>query len=127
MLSVFAHLESSKALTLLVMNVFLLVVGMVLDMTPAVLILTPMLLPIATGFGIDPVHFGIVLVLNLCIGLCTPPVGSVLFLGCAVSRASIGQVSRALVPFYLAMVAALLLITFLPELSLRLPRWLIPS
>ncbi len=98
--------------------------GTVLDITPAVLIFTPMLLPVVTSLGVDPVHFGIVMVMNLCVGLATPPVGSVLFLGCTVSGASITDVSRALIPLYLAMVAALLLVTFIPDIALALPRWL---
>ena len=103
----------------------LLVVGTVLDMTPAVLIFTPIcFLPVVQSIGVDPVHFGIVMVLNLCIGLCTPPVGSVLFLGCSVSGARITDVSRALIPLYIAMVVALLLVTFLPDIALALPRWL---
>ena len=121
----FAVLDGHPVLTLLVMNVLLLLVGTVVDMTPAVLILTPMLLPIAVSIGVDPVHFGIIMVLNLCIGLCTPPVGSVLFLGCAVSGTSIADASRGLLPFYTAMVVALLIVTFVPELSLWLPRWLL--
>ena len=120
----FSILEGNAVATLLVINLVLLAVGMVLDMTPAVLIFTPMLLPVVTPLGVDPVHFGIIMVLNLCVGLCTPPVGSVLFLGCTVSGASIADVSRALVPFYIAMLAALLAVTFVPELALALPRWL---
>ena len=120
----FALLGGSPIATLLSINVTLLVVGMVLDMTPAVLIFTPMLLPVVQSIGVDPVHFGIVMVLNLCIGLCTPPVGSVLFLGCTVSGARITDVSRALIPLYIAMVVALLLVTFVPDIALALPRWL---
>ena len=120
----FALLGGSPIATLLSINVILLVVGTVLDMTPAVLIFTPILLPVVQSIGVDPVHFGIVMVLNLCIGLCTPPVGSVLFLGCSVSGARITDVSRALIPLYIAMVVALLLVTFLPDIALALPRWL---
>ncbi len=120
----FAAFGGGRVATLLIINVILLAVGTVIDMTPAVLIFAPMLLPIVQPLGIDPVHFGIVMVLNLCIGLCTPPVGSVLFLGCSVSGAPITDVSRALVPLYIAMIGALLLVTFVPELSLFLPRWL---
>lgn len=120
----FSSFGGGPVATLLIINVILLAVGTVIDMTPAVLIFTPMLLPIVQPLGVDPVHFGIVMVLNLCIGLCTPPVGSVLFLGCSVSGAPIAEVSRALVPLYIAMIGALLLVTFLPELSLFLPRWL---
>jgi tripartite ATP-independent transporter DctM subunit len=102
--------------TLLAINVILLLAGTVLDMTPAVLIFTPMLLPVATGLGIDPVHFGIIMVLNLCIGLCTPPVGSVLFLGCSIAGTRIGTTSRALIPLYLAMIATLLVVSFFGQL-----------
>ncbi|HSF17480.1 MAG TPA: TRAP transporter large permease [Vicinamibacteria bacterium] len=124
MVAAFAPFEGSTIATLLIINVFLLAIGTVLDITPAVLIFTPVLLPLVTAVGIDPVHFGIVMVLNLCVGLCTPPVGTVLFVGCTVSGSSIAEVSRALIPLYMAMVAALLLVTFFPELALALPRWL---
>ncbi len=117
-------LSGDKVTTLLFINGMLLLVGTVLDMTPAVLIFTPILLPVVEALGLSPVHFGIVMVLNLCIGLCTPPVGSVLFLGCGVAGARITEVSRALIPLYLAMIAALLLVTFIPEISMLLPRWL---
>ncbi len=120
----FAALEGNTVATLLIINVVLLAIGTVLDITPAVLIFTPMLLPVVTAVGVDPLHFGIVMVLNLCVGLCTPPVGSVLFVGCTVSGSSISEVSHALVPLYLAMVAALLLVTFFPAIALALPRWL---
>ncbi len=120
----FATLGSGRVATLLAINVLLLIAGTVLDMTPAVLIFAPMLLPIVQPLGVDPIHFGIVMVLNLCIGLCTPPVGSVLFLGCTVSGAPITAVSRALVPLYIAMIVGLALVTFVPNISLTLPRWL---
>ena len=105
----------------LLINLTLLVVGTFMDMTPAVLIFTPIFLPVVTELGMDPVHFGIVMVLNLCIGLCTPPVGTILFVGAGVAKVSVAEVIRPLVPFVLAMVAVLLLITFLPQLSLWLP------
>jgi tripartite ATP-independent transporter DctM subunit len=111
-------LSGGEVATLLLINLILLAAGTVLDMTPAVLIFTPMLLPVAVGLGIDPVQFGIIMVLNLCIGLCTPPVGSVLFLGCRVARTGIGATSRALVPLYAAMIAVLLLETFFGHLWL---------
>jgi tripartite ATP-independent transporter DctM subunit len=120
----FAVLEGNRVATLLIINIVLLAIGTVLDITPAVLIFTPMLLPVVTAVGVDPLHFGIVMVLNLCVGLCTPPVGTVLFVGCTVSGSTITEVSRALVPLYLAMVAALLLVTFFPDIALALPRWL---
>jgi tripartite ATP-independent transporter DctM subunit len=121
--SFFLSMTASKALILLSINAVLLIVGTVLDMTPAVLIFTPILLPVVESLGLHPVHFGIVMVLNLCIGLCTPPVGSVLFLGCSVSETRITNVSRALIPLYVAMIVALLLVTFIPEIALALPRW----
>jgi tripartite ATP-independent transporter DctM subunit len=106
---------------LLAINVILLVVGTFMDMTPAVLIFTPIFLPVVTRLGMDPTHFGIVMVLNLCIGLCTPPVGSVLFVGCGVAGTSITRVIRPLLPMYGAMVLALIVVTFVPWLSLWLP------
>jgi len=115
-------LAQSKVAILLIMNVAFLAVGTVVDITPAVLILTPIFLPAAEALGVDPVHFGIVIVLNLCIGLCTPPVGSVLFVGVGVAGTSITRVVRPLLPLYAAMVLALLAVTYLPELSLWLPR-----
>ncbi len=115
-------LSDSKLVVLLVINFVLLAVGTFMDMTPAVLIFTPIFLPVAVGLGMDPIHFGIVMVLNLCIGLCTPPVGSVLFVGCGVAGTSITRVLRPLLPLFLAMVAALLVVTYVPWLSLWLPR-----
>jgi tripartite ATP-independent transporter DctM subunit len=106
---------------LVLVNIILLGVGTFMDMTPAVLIFTPIFLPIAAQLGIDPTHFGIIMVFNLCIGLCTPPVGSVLFVGCGVARLPITRVIRPLMPFYLAMVCALFVITYWPWLSLALP------
>lgn len=117
-------LSSNPVVVLLVINVILLAVGTFMDMTPAVLIFTPIFLPVVTGLGVDPLHFGIIMIMNLCIGLCTPPVGSVLFVGCGVANTSIAKVVRPLLPMFLAMVAALLLVTFVPELSLAVPRWL---
>jgi TRAP-type C4-dicarboxylate transport system permease large subunit len=108
---------------LLLINGILLAVGTVLDMTPAVLIFTPIMLPVVEALGLHPVHFGVVMVLNLCIGLCTPPVGSVLFLGCSVSGTRITEISRALIPLYIAMIVALLTVTFVPGIALFLPRW----
>ncbi|MTB52842.1 TRAP transporter large permease [Lewinella sp. W8] len=106
---------------LLLINVILLVVGIFMDMTPAVLIFTPIFLPVVTALGMDPVHFGIMMVLNLCIGLCTPPVGSVLFIGIGVANIRLTQVLRPLLPLFLVMLLALLLVTYVPGLSLWLP------
>lgn len=114
----FSH---NKIIVLLLINMILLFVGMFMDMTPAVLIFTPIFLPIVTQFGIDPIQFGIIMVLNLCIGLCTPPVGSVLFIGCSVADIRIEQVVKPLIPLFVAMIVALMLVTYLPQLSLWLP------
>ncbi len=107
---------------LFIMNITLLIVGTFMDLTPAVLIFTPIFLPIATNLGMHPVHFGIVLVFNLCIGIMTPPVGSVLFVGCSVSNVSIEEVIKPLLPFFAALILALFLVTYVPGLSLFLPR-----
>jgi tripartite ATP-independent transporter DctM subunit len=115
-------LAESPILILLAINAILLFVGTFMDMTPAVLIFTPIFLPIAVQMGIDPIHFGIIMVMNLCVGLCTPPVGSVLFIGCSVAQIPITRVIRSLLPLYGAMIVALLIVTFVPELSLWLPR-----
>jgi len=110
---------------LLIINVILLVVGIFMDMTPAVLIFTPIFLPVVTELGMDPVHFGIMMVLNLCIGLCTPPVGSVLFVGVGVAEIKLTQVLRPLAPLFLMMLIALLLVTYVPALTLWLPELLL--
>jgi len=93
-----------------------------MDMTPAVLIFTPIFLPVVKTLGIDPIQFGIIMVLNLCIGLCTPPVGSVLFVGIGIAKTSIEKVIRPLLPLFLAMILALILITFIPQITLWLPQ-----
>jgi tripartite ATP-independent transporter DctM subunit len=115
-------LTDSFIMILLIINLILLVVGTFMDMTPAVLIFTPIFLPVVTELGLDPIHFGIMLVLNLCVGLCTPPVGTVLFVGAAVADTTIEKLVKPLLPLFAAMVVALLLVTFIPELSLWLPR-----
>ncbi len=114
--------SDSKFVVLLIINLILLFVGVFMDMTPAVLIFTPIFLPVVTELGMDPTHFGIVMVLNLCIGLCTPPVGSVLFVGVGIAGTSIEKVVRPLMPLFIAMLVALMLVTYIPELSLWLPR-----
>jgi len=115
-------LSDNPIVILIIINLILLFVGVFMDMTPAVLIFTPIFLPVVTKLGMDPVHFGIVMVLNLCIGLCTPPVGSVLFVGCGVADISIEKVLKPLLPLFIAMLVILLVITYIPELSLWLPR-----
>lgn len=116
-------LSANPVMVLLLINVLLLIVGVFMDMTPAVLIFTPIFLPVVIGLGMDPVHFGIVMIANLCIGLCTPPVGTCLFVACGVGRTTIARATPAAVPFFVAMILALLAITYLPALSLALPRW----
>jgi tripartite ATP-independent transporter DctM subunit len=116
-------LTESKIIIFLMINLMLLIVGTFMDMTPAVLIFTPIFLPVAVQLGMDPIHFGIMMVLNLCIGLCTPPVGSVLFVGCSIAGTSITSMIRPLLPLYVAMIVALMLVTYIPEISLFLPRF----
>ncbi len=108
-------------LVLLIINMILLFVGTFMDMTPAVLIFTPIFLPVAIELGIDPTHFGIIMVMNLCVGLCTPPVGSVLFVGAAVAKLEITKIIRPLLPMFIAMMVVLMLVTYFPQLSLWLP------
>ncbi len=115
-------LSDNKIVILLIINVLLLVVGTFMDMTPAILIFTPIFLPIVVTLGIDPLHFGILMVFNLCIGLCTPPVGTVLFAGAGISRVPVTDVVRPLLPLYAAMLLGLLLVTFIPEITLVVPR-----
>jgi tripartite ATP-independent transporter DctM subunit len=116
-------LSDNIVVILIMINVLLLFVGIFMDMTPAVLIFTPIFLPVVTALGVDPVHFGIMMVLNLCIGLCTPPVGSILFIGVGIANTSIQKVIKPLLPFFFAMVLALILIMLFPEISLWLPRF----
>ena len=115
-------ISDNKYVILFIINMLLLFVGVFMDMTPAVLIFTPIFLPVVTNLGMDPTHFGIVMVLNLCIGLCTPPVGSVLFVGVGIAETTIQKVVRPLLPLFLAMLLALMITTYVPGLSLWLPR-----
>lgn len=115
-------LTDNKIVILLLINLILLVVGTFMDATPAVLIFTPIFLPVVTNLGMDPLHFGIVMILNLCIGICTPPVGAVLFVGCAVADTTIGSMLKWLIPFFLAMFTSLMLITYIPEITMVLPQ-----
>ena len=114
--------SDNKIIVLLIINLILLAVGVFMDITPAVLIFTPIFLPVVTRLGVDPVHFGIIMVLNLCIGLCTPPVGSVLFVGCSVAKIGISEVIRPLLPLFAVMILALLMVTFIPPITLWLPK-----
>jgi len=120
----FLTVSSDKNMILLMINVLLLVLGCLLDMAPSILICTPILLPVVTSFGVDPVHFGMIMMLNLGIGLCHPPVGAILFVGCAVGKVSMEQVMRTIWPFYGALLVTLGLVTYVPAISLWLPRHL---
>lgn len=115
-------LSDNKFVILLIINMILLFVGVFMDMTPAVLIFTPIFLPIVTNLGLEPVHFGIIMVLNLSVGLGTPPVGSLLFIGCSVSQVKIETVIKPLIPMFVAMIICLLLVTYIPEISMWLPQ-----
>jgi tripartite ATP-independent transporter DctM subunit len=116
------NVSDNKWVILILINLILLFVGMFMDITPAVLIFTPIFLPVVERVGVDPVHFGIMMTLNLCIGLCTPPVGSLLFVGVSIAKISLTQVIRPMMPFFLAMIVALILVMIFPEISLFLPR-----
>jgi tripartite ATP-independent transporter DctM subunit len=115
-------LSSNPYVILLMINLLLLVLGTLMDMAPLILILTPILLPVVKTLGIDPVHFGMIMMVNLGIGLITPPVGSVLFVGAAISKLKIGAVTRAMKPFFVALFIVLMMVTYIPALSLWLPR-----
>lgn len=121
MIEVMQGISDNPIVILLLINLILLLLGTFMDMSPLIVITTPIFLPVATAFGVDPVHFGVIMVLNLGIGLCTPPVGAVLFVGCAVGRIGVGEVIRTIWPFYLAAFATLMLVTYIPGLSLWLP------
>src|SRR5215813_1859183 len=122
MTAFFLSISSNKYVILFLINILLLLLGCLVDMAPSILICTPILLPVMTNFGVDPVHFVMIMMLNLGIGLCHPPVGATLFVGCAVGKVTIEQVMRRIWPFYGVMFAVLMLVTYLPELSLWLPR-----
>ena len=116
-------LSDNPLLILLLINLVLLMVGIFMDMTPAVLIFTPIFLPVAVELGMSPLQFGIMMVLNLCIGLCTPPVGSILFVACAIAKTGISKIVRPMIPMFVAMFLALMVVTYVPEFSEFLPRF----
>ncbi|ROR24232.1 tripartite ATP-independent transporter DctM subunit [Comamonas sp. BIGb0124] len=122
--SFLTSLSDNKYVLLALINVLLLVLGAIMDMAPLILILTPILMPVIKMIGVDPVHFGMIMMLNLGIGLITPPVGAVLFTGSAVAKLSIGEVLSAMKPFFLALLLVLGMVTYIPWLSLWLPRYL---
>lgn len=119
------ELSDNPYVILFIITIILLVVGIFMDMTPALLIFTPIFLPVVTELNVDPVHFGIVIVFNLAIGICTPPVGSALFIGCSVGGVKITDVLKPLIPFYFILILTLLLVTYVPQISLFLPELLL--
>jgi tripartite ATP-independent transporter DctM subunit len=123
--SFFLTVSDNKYVILFLINMLLLCLGTLMDMAPLILICAPILLPVVQTFGVDPVHFGIIMLVNLGIGLITPPVGSVLFVGCAVAKLTIEEVTRTIWPFYVAMFIVLMLVTYIPALSIWLPRLMI--
>jgi len=116
--------SSNKYVILLIINIILLLLGMIMDMAPLILITTPIFLPIVTKVGVDPIHFGIIMLMNLGIGLCTPPVGNTLFVGCIVGKMKMEEVVKALWPFYIAMIIVLFLVTYVPFFATWLPSFL---
>jgi len=124
MVSMLTGITDNPILILLMINAVLLLLGMIMDMAALILICTPIFLPVATALGMDPVQFGMVLLVNLGLGLCTPPVGSCLFVGCAVGKLPMEKAVRTIWPFYLAIFVALMLITFIPAISMTLPNLL---
>ena len=114
--------SNNKYVILLMMNVILLVIGMFMDITPAILIFTPIFLPIAQNLGMSSVQFGVMLIFNMCMGNMTPPVGSVLFVSCGISKITIEQVTKTLIPYFLVLIGILLAVTYIPALSLALPK-----
>ena len=120
----FLAMTDNKYVMLMLINILLLLLGTFMDMAPMILICTPIMLPIVKALGVDPVHFGMIMLLNLGIGLITPPVGPTLFVGCAIGKCTMEEVSRELWPFYGAMCVALLIVTYVPALSLWLPKTL---
>lgn len=125
--NIITSVSENKWVILLIINLILLIVGTFMDITPAILIFTPIFLPIAHQLGIDPIHFGIIMVFNLTIGLCTPPVGTILFVGCSISKVSIDRVIRPLLPMFLALFLVMAVICYIPQISLLLPTLFAPS
>jgi len=121
----FLTIADNKYVLLLLINVLLLVLGTFMDLAPMLLICTPIFLPVIKQFGIDPVHFGMIMILNLGIGLLTPPVGPTLAVGCAIGKVSMEAVSKSIMIFYIPMLIVLVLVTYIPALSLWLPRVLL--
>lgn len=114
-------ISSNKYVLLVLINIFLLVLGCIMDVAPLIVITTPVLLPVIAQIGMDPIQFGMMMLCNLAIGMCTPPVGATLFAGCAVGKIPMEKCMRGIVPFYLAMIAVVLLVTYVPAVSMTLP------
>jgi hypothetical protein len=119
--AMFLTLSDNRYVILMCINFMLLALGTLMDMAPLILILTPILLPVVTGIGVDPVHFGMIMLVNLGIGLITPPVGAVLFVGAAIGKVTIENTVKALLPFYAALFMVLMAVTYIPAISLWLP------
>ena len=119
--SLILNLSDSRIVILLIINLILLLVGTFMDMAPALMIFTPIFLPVVTSVGMDPIHFGVMMVMNLAIGTITPPVGSVLFVGCSLANLKVEKVMKQLIPYFVAILIALLLVTFIPALCEWLP------
>jgi tripartite ATP-independent transporter DctM subunit len=124
MISFMSGISDNPIAILLMINLMLLILGMIMDMAALILICTPIFLPVATSLGMDPLQFGMVMMMNLGLGLCTPPVGACLFVGCAIGKVPIQTAVRTIWPFYIAILIALVLVTFVPAVSLTLPLWL---
>ena len=122
MVTLLTGLTENPILILLMINCVLLVLGMIMDMAALILICTPIFLPVVKLLEIDPLQFGMILMMNLGLGLCTPPVGACLFVGCAIGKVPIEKAVKTIWPFYLAILAALMAVTFIPALSLTLPQ-----
>ena len=119
--SLLLGISSNRIVILLIINLILLIVGTFMDMAPALLIFTPIFLPVVKSLGMDSIQFGIMMIMNLAIGTITPPVGSVLFVGCSVAHLPVEDVMKKLIPYFLAVVAGLMLVTFVPAFSMWLP------
>lgn len=124
--STLTSISSNPIVILLLMNLILLILGMIMDMAALILICTPIFLPVAINLGMDPIQFGVMLMMNLGLGLCTPPVGGCLFVGCAIGGVPIQRAVKTIWPFYLAILVALMLVTFIPAVSMTLPNWINP-
>jgi C4-dicarboxylate transporter DctM subunit len=120
----FVNISDNPIVFLLLVNVFLLIVGMFMESNASIIILAPLLAPVAAEFGIDPTHFGIIMIVNLAIGMCTPPLGINLFISAQIAKIRLDQITRGMVPFYIVLIIDLMLITYLPQLSMFLPNLL---